>query len=281
MYDKEALVALVRHKALKFGDFTLASGKKATYYLDGKQVTLDAHGARLVAEGILDLLAERGMPDAVGGMSIGADPITSSVVTMSAVRGTPLAGFMVRKEPKGHGTNQFIEGPVQPGDKVVIVEDVVTTGGSSLRAIERAEAFGLEGNRRHRDHRPHGRRRRSLRQGRLRTVQPAGDHRLRHPPAGTVTGFTRQSVGWPGQGNETGALGIAFKGGLIGHPGSWTASRRQRCVHGSASTTSAKRWVGTGREGKKLRIAERTASTPCSAATDWSVVSAISRSRSA
>ena len=84
------------------------------------------------------------MPDAVGGMSIGADPITSSVVTMSAVRGTPLAGFMVRKEPKGHGTNQFIEGPVQPGDKVVIVEDVVTTGGSSLRAIERAEAFGLK-----------------------------------------------------------------------------------------------------------------------------------------
>jgi orotate phosphoribosyltransferase len=144
VYDKEALVALVRHKALKFGDFTLASGKKATYYLDGKQVTLDAHGAMLVAEGILDLLAERGMPDAVGGMSIGADPITSSVVTMSAVRGTPLAGFMVRKEPKGHGTNQFIEGPVQPGDKVVIVEDVVTTGGSSLRAIERAEAFGLE-----------------------------------------------------------------------------------------------------------------------------------------
>jgi orotate phosphoribosyltransferase len=144
VYDKEALVALVRHKALKFGDFTLASGKKATYYLDGKQVTLDAHGARLVAEGILDLLAERGMPDAVGGMSIGADPITSSVVTMSAVRGTPLAGFMVRKEPKGHGTNQYIEGPVQPGDKVVIVEDVVTTGGSSLRAIERAEAFGLQ-----------------------------------------------------------------------------------------------------------------------------------------
>ena len=144
VYDKEALIARVRHKALKFGEFTLASGKKASYYLDGKQVTLDAHGARLVAEGILDLLAEREMPDAIGGMSIGADPITSSVVTMSAVRGTPLAGFMVRKEPKGHGTNQFIEGPVQPGDKVVSVEDVVTTGGSSLRAIERAEAFGLK-----------------------------------------------------------------------------------------------------------------------------------------
>lgn len=144
MYDREALIALVRHKALKFGDFTLASGKKAKYYLDGKQVTLDPIGSRLVGEGILDLLGEETMPDAVGGMSIGADPITSAVVTMSAVRGTPVVGFMVRKEPKGHGTNQYIEGPVKPGDEVVIVEDVVTTGGSSLKAIARVEEFGMK-----------------------------------------------------------------------------------------------------------------------------------------
>ena len=144
MYDKQALIALVRQKALKFGQFTLASGKKATYYLDGKQVTLDSAGARLVAEGMLDLLAAGPMPTAVGGMSIGADPITAAVVTMSGVRGTPLVGFMVRKESKGHGTNQYIEGPVKPGDTAVIVEDVVTTGGSSLQAIERAEAFGLK-----------------------------------------------------------------------------------------------------------------------------------------
>ena len=149
MYDRDALISLVREKALKFGDFTLASGKKATYYLDGKQVTLDPAGARLVAEGILDLLQARvsggqPMPAAVGGMSIGADPITAAVVTMSAIRGTPLRGFMVRKQSKGHGTNQFIEGPVQPGEDVVIVEDVVTTGGSSLEAIERVEAFGLK-----------------------------------------------------------------------------------------------------------------------------------------
>ena len=144
MYDKPALVAKIREKALKFGDFTLASGKKAKYYLDGKQVTLDGQGARLVAEGILDLLAAEKMPDAVGGMAIGADPITAAVVTMSAVRGAPIRGFMVRKESKGHGTNQFVEGPVQPGDEVVIVEDVVTTGGSSLKAIERVEAFGMK-----------------------------------------------------------------------------------------------------------------------------------------
>jgi len=144
VYDKEALIALIRHKALKYGNFTLASGKKASYYLDGKQVTLDPTGAKLIAEGVLDLLREEEMPDAIGGMSIGADPITAAVVTMSAVRGTPLLGFMVRKEPKGHGTNQYIEGPVQPGQRVVIVEDVVTTGGSSLQAIERVEAFGLK-----------------------------------------------------------------------------------------------------------------------------------------
>ena len=98
----------------------------------------------LVGEGILELLDPKDLPVAVGGMSIGADPITASVVTMSAVRGTPVSGFMVRKESKGHGTNQYIEGPVAAGDKVVIVEDVVTTGGSSLLAIERAEAAGLK-----------------------------------------------------------------------------------------------------------------------------------------
>jgi len=144
MFNRARLMDLVRERALKFGDFTLASGKKSSYYLDGKQVTLDPHGSKLIAEGILDLLAEADMPDAIGGMSIGADPITSAVVTMSAVRDTPLLGFMVRKEAKGHGTNQYIEGPVRPGQKVVIVEDVVTTGGSSLLAIERAEAFGLK-----------------------------------------------------------------------------------------------------------------------------------------
>ena len=143
MYDRQALIALVRQKALRFGQFTLASGKTASYYLDGKQVTLDPHGARLVGEGILDLLQEGQMPDAIGGMSIGADPITAAVVVLSSLRDRPLRGFMVRKESKGHGTNQFVEGPVQPGERVVIVEDVVTTGGSSLTAIERVEAFGL------------------------------------------------------------------------------------------------------------------------------------------
>jgi orotate phosphoribosyltransferase len=143
VYDKQVLIDLVREKALKFGEFTLASGKKASFYLDGKQITLDSHGAKLIAEGILELLGPR-LPSAVGGMAIGADPITAAVITMAGVRGLPLKGFLVRKEAKGHGTDRYVEGPVSPGDDVVIVEDVVTTGGSSLLAIERVEAFGLK-----------------------------------------------------------------------------------------------------------------------------------------
>jgi len=143
VYDKQALVSLVKEKALRFGDFTLVSGKKASYYLDGKQITLDSAGAKLIAEGILDLLGQP-LPDAVGGMAIGADPITAAVVTMAGVRGLELKGILIRKESKAHGTKKFVEGPVRPGDEVVIVEDVVTTGGSSLLAIQRAEEFGLK-----------------------------------------------------------------------------------------------------------------------------------------
>ena len=142
MYDKNALVELVREKALQFGDFTLASGKKAKFYLDCRKVTLDARGANLIAEGILELLGDE-MPDAVGGMAIGADPITAAVITVAGQREIPLCGFIVRKEAKTHGTGRNVEGPVQPGYSVVIVEDTVTTGGSSLRAIEQVQAAGL------------------------------------------------------------------------------------------------------------------------------------------
>lgn len=147
----EQLRDLIHKKSLKFGDFTLASGKKATYYLDGKQVTLDSLGAKLIGQEILDLIrnekafhSETGeMPNAVGGMSIGADPITAATITMAAIHGIPMRGFMVRKESKGHGTNQYIEGPVKNSDRVIIVEDVVTTGGSSLDAIRRVEDAGM------------------------------------------------------------------------------------------------------------------------------------------
>jgi orotate phosphoribosyltransferase len=142
MYDREALQRLVREKALKFGDFTLASGKRASYYLDCRQITLDAQGARLIGEGMLDLLADD-LPDLVGGMAIGADPITAAILTLAGMRGLPLRGVMVRKEAKQHGTGRMVEGPFREGESIAIVEDVVTTGGSSLAAIERCEAVGL------------------------------------------------------------------------------------------------------------------------------------------
>ena len=138
------LIGLVEAKALKRGTFRLASGREASFYLDAKQVVLDAHGAMLVGRAILERLRSLGtLPAAVGGMSIGADPITSAVITMAGVEGLPLKGFMVRKEPKDHGTKKYVEGPVEPGQRVVIVEDVTTTGGSSLLAIDRVHEFGL------------------------------------------------------------------------------------------------------------------------------------------
>lgn len=143
MYDREALKRLIQGRALKLGDFTLASGKKASYYLDCRQITLDAQGARLVGEGMLDLLAGD-LPALVGGMSIGADPITAAILTLAGIRGLPLRGVMVRKEAKAHGTGRFVEGPFREGESIAIVEDVVTTGGSSLSAIERCEAVGLK-----------------------------------------------------------------------------------------------------------------------------------------
>ena len=138
------LIGLVETKALKRGTFRLASGREASFYLDAKQVVLDAHGAMLVGRAILERLRSLGpLPAAVGGMSIGADPITSAVITMAGVEGLQLKGFMVRKEPKDHGTKKYVEGPVEPGQRVVIVEDVTTTGGSSLLAIDRVQEFGL------------------------------------------------------------------------------------------------------------------------------------------
>ncbi len=141
MYDRQRLIELFRQHALQFGDFTLASGRKSTYYLDGRLITLHAEGLRLIAEGILDTLADVDFA-AVGGMSIGADPIVGGVLTVAAQRGRPLVGFLVRKEVKEHGTKRMVEGPVQRGSQVVIVDDVITTGGSSLQAIERAQEIG-------------------------------------------------------------------------------------------------------------------------------------------
>ncbi len=143
MYDEKHLIDLVQRLALKMGQFQLASGRMASFYLDCRKLTLDGEGANVVAAGILDLL-EGDMPDAVGGMAIGADPITAAVITLAHQRGHQLRGFIVRKQAKQHGTGQQVEGPVHPGQRAVILEDVVTTGGSCLAAIEHARGFGLQ-----------------------------------------------------------------------------------------------------------------------------------------
>ena len=144
-YDRDALLDLIRTEALQRGEFVLASGKKASYYLDCRNITLHPQGANVIAEGMLDVMQAAGpLPEAVGGMAIGADPITASIITLAGQRDLPLKGFMVRKEPKGHGTGKQVEGPVQPGDSVVIVEDVITSGGSALKAADAAREFGLD-----------------------------------------------------------------------------------------------------------------------------------------
>lgn len=142
MYDRQALIHLIQEKALEFGDFTLASGKKASFYLDCRKVTLDAQGANLIGQGMLELMADL-KPDAVGGMAIGADPITAAIITLAGQAGQPLRGFIVRKEAKEHGKGRQVEGPVSAGDQVVVVEDVVTTGGSALKAIAQVEEAGM------------------------------------------------------------------------------------------------------------------------------------------
>jgi len=145
-YDRSALIDLLRSEALSRGDFTLASGKKASYYLDCRKITLHPQGANLIGSGMLGVIQDSGtaLPDAVGGMAIGADPITASIVTIAGQQNLPIKGFMVRKEAKGHGTGKQVEGPVEPGQSVVIVEDVITSGGSAIKAAEAAEAFGLK-----------------------------------------------------------------------------------------------------------------------------------------
>lgn len=144
-FDRPLLLDLIRSEALQRGEFTLASGKQASYYLDCRKITLHPQGANAIAAGMLDVIQAAGpLPDAVGGMAIGADPITAAIVTVAGQRDLPLKGFMVRKEAKDHGTGKQVEGPVEPGNRVVIVEDVITSGGSALKAVDAAEAFGLK-----------------------------------------------------------------------------------------------------------------------------------------
>lgn len=130
---------LVKH-SFQRGDFTLSSGKKSNYYMDGRMTTLSADGAKLVGEVLYDIVAPLGI-QAVGGLTLGADPIVTAISWTSAHEGKPINGFLIRKETKGHGTGRQIEGHLHPKDRVVLVEDVITTGESFVKAIEAVKAF--------------------------------------------------------------------------------------------------------------------------------------------
>jgi orotate phosphoribosyltransferase len=137
------LLEVVREKALRRGTFTLASGKTSDYYLDCRLVTLDPEGIFLLSRLILEDLKDSPV-EAVGGLTLGADPIASVVAALSHLEGRPVRAFLVRKETKGHGTQKRIEGAPLTGARVAVVEDVMTTGGSAKEAIAQAEAAGAK-----------------------------------------------------------------------------------------------------------------------------------------
>jgi orotate phosphoribosyltransferase len=136
---RQELQAHLLEFSLRFGDFTLTSGRKSDYYIDGKQTTLRSRGVYLAAQLILDESKDAKV-DAIGGPTLGADPVIGAVLALAALENIPLIGFIVRKEAKGHGTQRMIEGPLQPGMRVAVFDDVVTTGGSLKHAIDETEA---------------------------------------------------------------------------------------------------------------------------------------------
>ena len=139
---KEELLKLIKEKAVIRGERTLASGKKANFYIDGKQVTLDSQGLFVTGKLILHMIGSV-KADAIGGPTLGADPIAAAVSLLSSQTGKPVKAFIVRKEAKQHGMQKMIEGPeIKKGDRVVMVEDVITTGGSVLKAIQEVEKLG-------------------------------------------------------------------------------------------------------------------------------------------
>jgi orotate phosphoribosyltransferase len=138
---RQKLLDLFCQLAYQEGDFVLSSGQKSSYYINGKQVTLDPQGALAIGRVLLPLVP----PDAqaVAGLTLGADPIVTAVTVVSAYENRLIPALIIRKEAKGHGTRAYIEGPNLPaGAKVVVLEDVVTTGQSALKAVERLKAAG-------------------------------------------------------------------------------------------------------------------------------------------
>ena len=144
---RQRLKELLLEKSYREGRIILTSGKESDFYIDGKQTTLDAEGAYLCGMLLYDLICSSALKiKGVGGMTLGADPLVTAVSIVSYLEGGPLPAFIVRKEPKSHGTENYIEGKnnMPPGAQVALLEDVVTTGGTLLQVIERVKSQGFE-----------------------------------------------------------------------------------------------------------------------------------------
>jgi orotate phosphoribosyltransferase len=143
MPDHNRLVALLAERSARRGDFTLASGRKSTLYIDARLTTMSPEGLALIGPIALAKLTELGWKiDAVGGLTLGADPISYAIAYASTTSARLIRAFTVRKEVKAHGTGRLIEGPFHEGDHVAIIEDVITTGASALRAVEAVRRAG-------------------------------------------------------------------------------------------------------------------------------------------
>lgn len=141
--DRDRLLALLLERSFRVGDFVLSSGARSRFYIDCRTTTTHAEGQAVVGRLGLAALRDAGLrPDGIGGLTMGADPVAYAIAHASFLAGDAVNAFTVRKEPKAHGTAKRLEGCFTAGDRVVVVEDVITTGGSALRAIEAVEAEG-------------------------------------------------------------------------------------------------------------------------------------------
>jgi orotate phosphoribosyltransferase len=141
MTEHSTLIALLAERSAKRGQFTLASGKQSTFYIDARLTTMSPEGLSIIGPLALSVLGESNWRvDAIGGLTLGADPISYAISYASARSNRPLRAFTVRKEAKDHGTGRLLEGPFRRGDRVAVIDDVITTGGSALRAIDDVRA---------------------------------------------------------------------------------------------------------------------------------------------